>query len=109
MRYIFPIDAIKKLGSLRKKYEKEEGVDLAVKPSAIGLPIFMGGTDVVTRNKQIKFLEKILVVLKANLQNLDAIQLSPKEQGARKTALVYCCLLVHQITKFKWLNIKSGN
>ncbi|QMT59695.1 hypothetical protein [Legionella sp. PC997] len=67
MHFILTPGRIEKFNRLRKTYEEEKHVDLNEKPSMIGTPIFFGGTDVLSRNKQVSFLEKVNAVLKIHL------------------------------------------
>ena len=67
MRFILPPNVLFNLDFLRDKYQKEKDIDLSDSPSLIGMPIFLGGIDVVTRKAQIEFLEKIRAILKENI------------------------------------------
>lgn len=65
--FVLPNDAFEKFPALRETYQKKKHVDLSAKPSWVGLPILLGGTDVTTRNEQILFLEKMRIALNPNL------------------------------------------
>lgn len=67
MRYILPPSALSSLNFLRTNYQQVRNVDLDKAPSMFGTPIFFGGTDVVARNAQTKFLKKIQTVLSTHL------------------------------------------
>ncbi|ERI47366.1 hypothetical protein N749_14315 [Legionella pneumophila str. Leg01/20] len=49
MRYILPAGALTSLNFLRDDYQSERKVDLDQPPSLIGVPIFSGGTDVISQ------------------------------------------------------------
>ncbi len=51
------------LKQLRENYEKKKGVDFAKPETAGRLPTVLGGTDLKTRDQQLQFLEKTLVML----------------------------------------------
>ncbi len=58
MRYILPAGALTSLNFLRDDYQSERKVDLDQPPSLIGVPTLFGGTDVIARDKQTKFIKK---------------------------------------------------
>lgn len=68
MRYTLPADCPKKCTTLRRDYQKEKGLNLTQSPSWFGRPTFLGGPDVISRNKQILFLEKIQIILNAYMK-----------------------------------------
>ncbi|KTD48309.1 hypothetical protein [Legionella quateirensis] len=74
MRYILPPGAFTSINFLRDDYQKERKVDLDKSPSMFGTPILLGGTDVVARDAQTKFIKKMLVVFSSNLLNDDQVQ-----------------------------------
>ncbi|MBL7479787.1 type IV secretion protein Dot [Legionella bononiensis] len=74
MRYILPPGAFTSINFLRDDYQKERKVDLDKSPSMFGTPIILGGTDVVARDAQTKFIKKMLVVFSANLLKDEQIQ-----------------------------------
>lgn len=74
MRYILPPGAFTSINFLRDDYQKERKVDLDKSPSMFGTPIILGGTDVVARDAQTKFIKKMLVVFSANLLQDDQVQ-----------------------------------
>ncbi|HAU1853686.1 TPA: type IV secretion protein Dot, partial [Legionella pneumophila] len=85
MRYILPAGALTSLNFLRQDYKTEKQVDLDQPPSLIGVPTFFGGTDVVSRDKQTKFIKKMILVLRANLAKEEEIT-TPEQWEANLTA-----------------------
>lgn len=81
MHFILAPGCISKFDTLRKDYQAEKHVDLNAKPSMIGTPVFFGGTDVISRNKQISFLEKVKAVLKTHLQHEEEIKTPAQKQA----------------------------
>jgi hypothetical protein len=104
MRFILPAGAFTNLNFLRVQYQTERNVNLEEHPSFFGLPTALGGIDVVTRSKQVKFLEKMRVVLNANLIKEEDIK-TPEQWTANLTAsrvMIAACLYVQsQISKPK--------
>lgn len=74
MPYILPPHTLSTLSFLRNDYQKEKKVDFTAKHSAFGWPTFLGGVDIITRNQQTMFLEKMLTYLKPKLQAESEIQ-----------------------------------
>ncbi|CAM2990747.1 hypothetical protein [Legionella worsleiensis] len=74
MRYILPPGVFTSISFLRDDYQKERKVDLDKTPSMFGKPIILGGTDVVARDVQTKFIKKMLVVFSANLLRDEQVQ-----------------------------------
>ncbi|KTD74001.1 hypothetical protein [Legionella tucsonensis] len=104
MHFILAPGCIAKFDNLRKTYEAEKKVDLNEKPSIIGTPIFFGGTDVVSRNKQISFLEKVKVLLKIHLLNEEDIKTPAERQVyniATRFMLAACLYVQSQIGSSK--------
>lgn len=104
MHFILAPGCIVKFDNLRKTYEAEKKVDLNEKPSIIGTPIFFGGTDVVSRNKQISFLEKVKVLLKIHLLNEKDIKTPAERQVyniATRFMLAACLYVQSQIGSSK--------
>ncbi|MDI1352308.1 MAG: type IV secretion protein Dot, partial [bacterium] len=96
MHFILPKNTLVNLDFLREKYQNEKKINLDEPPSRIGRPIFFGGTDVVTRKKQIQFLEKIQVILRPNLFKEEEIK-TAEEWEANLTAsrvMIAACLYV---------------
>lgn len=96
MGYILPAGAFTNLDFLRNQYETEKQVNLEEKPSFFGRPTAIGGTDIPSRKKQIKFLEKMRVVLNANLIKEEDIK-TPEQWSANLTAsrvLIAACVYV---------------
>ncbi|HAZ7573883.1 type IV secretion protein Dot [Legionella sp. PATHC032] len=96
MRYILPAGALTSLNFLRQDYKTEKQVDLDQPPSLIGVPTFFGGTDVVSRDKQTKFIKKMILVLRANLAKEEEIT-SPEQWEANLTAsrvVIAACLYI---------------
>ncbi|OEH46333.1 hypothetical protein lpari_02672 [Legionella parisiensis] len=74
------------------------------KPSIISTPIFFGGTDVVSRNKQISFLEKVKVLLKIHLINEEDIKTPIQRQVyiiATRFMIAACLYVESQIGSSK--------
>ncbi|KGP64194.1 type IV secretion protein Dot [Legionella norrlandica] len=96
MRYILPAGALTSLNFLRDDYQAERKVDLDQPPSFIGVPTFFGGTDVIARDKQTKFIKKMIVVLRANLAKEEEIT-TPEQWEANLTAsrvVIAACLYI---------------
>lgn len=96
MRYILPAGALTSLNFLRNDYQSERKVDLDQPPSLIGVPTLFGGTDVIARDKQTKFIKKMIVVLRANLAKEEEIT-TPEQWEANLTAsrvVIAACLYV---------------
>lgn len=104
MRYILPADALTNINFLRVEYQKERNVDLDKSPSMFGTPIIFGGTDVVARDAQTKFIKKMIVVFAANLLKEEHIT-TPEQAEASLTAsrviLAACKYVQNQISKPK--------
>ncbi|KTC89779.1 hypothetical protein OQJ18_07645 [Fluoribacter dumoffii] len=104
MHFILAPGCIAKFDHLRKTYETERHVDLNAKPSLIGTPVFFGGTDVVNRNKQVSFLEKIKAVLKIHLLQEGDIQTPQQRQVyiiAARFMIAACLFVQSQIGSSK--------
>lgn len=104
MHFILAPGCIVKFDNLRKTYEAEKKVNLSEKQSIIGTPIFFGGTDVVSRNKQISFLEKVKVLLKIHLLNEEDIKTPAQRQVyiiAARFMLAACLYVQSQIGSSK--------
>ncbi|WP_019233649.1 hypothetical protein [Legionella anisa] len=74
------------------------------KPSIIGTPIFFGGTDLVSRSKQISFLEKVRTLLKIHLLNEEDIKTPAQRQVymiAARFMLAACLYVQSQIKSSK--------
>lgn len=104
MRFILAPGSIAKLDSLRAEYTKIRKVDLDKDPSMIGLPTMFGGTNVKARSVQVTFLEKIKIILQANLLKEEDIK-TPEQWQANLTAsrvMIAACLYVQdQISRPK--------
>ncbi len=104
MRYILPADILSNINFLRTDYQKERDVDLDKSPSMFGTPIIFGGTDVVARNSQTKFIKKMVAAFAANLLKEDQIS-TPEEAEASLTAsrviIATCRYVQSQISKPK--------
>ncbi|ARB91879.1 hypothetical protein [Legionella longbeachae] len=96
MHFILAPGNLAKFDNIRKAYEIEKHVDLNAKPSLIGTPIFFGGTDVISRNKQVSFLEKVNAILKIHLLNEEDIKTPQQRQVYLIAArfMVAACLYV---------------
>lgn len=104
MHFILTPGCIAKFDNLRKAYEAEKHVDLNEKPSMIGKPIFFGGTDVVSRNKQVSFLEKVNSVLKIHLLHEQDIKTPAQRQVyiiAARFMMAACLYVQSQIGSSK--------
>lgn len=97
MHFILALGKLAKFDNLRTLYETEKKVDLATKPSIIGMPVFFGGTDVINRNKQVTFLEKINATVKEHVVNEDEIKTLQQQQVYIIAArfMIAACLYVH--------------
>ncbi|KTD55658.1 substrate of the Dot/Icm secretion system [Legionella santicrucis] len=104
MHFILAPGNLAKFDNLRKVYETEKQVNLNAKPSLIGTPVFFGGTDVINRNKQVSFLEKVNAILKVHLLNEEEIK-TPQQRQVYVIAarfLIAACLYVQsQISSSK--------
>lgn len=104
MKYTLPAGALVQLTFLRAQFHEARGVDLDKPPSRIGLPTLFGGTDVVGRNAQTKFLLKIHTILKSKLKNETDIK-TPEEWEANLNAsrvmLAACIYVKSQISRPK--------
>ncbi|KTD82996.1 type IV secretion protein Dot [Legionella waltersii] len=104
MRYILPAGALLNIYSIRKEYEGERHVNLDETPSLFGVPTLFGGTDVKSRDRQTKFILKMIIVLRANFAREEEIT-SPEEWEANLTAsrvvLAACLFVQSQISTFK--------
>ncbi|KTD54197.1 substrate of the Dot/Icm secretion system [Legionella sainthelensi] len=96
MHFILTPGNLAKFDNIRKVYETEKHVDLNAKPSLIGTPIFFGGTDVISRNKQVSFLEKVNAILKIHLISEEEIKTPQQRQVYLIAArfMVAACLYV---------------
>ncbi|MCE0723171.1 MULTISPECIES: hypothetical protein [Legionella] len=104
MHFILAPGCIAKFDNLRKDYEAEKKIDLSEKPSMIGTPIFFGGTDVASREKQISFLEKVRAILKVHLVNEEDIKTPAQRQAkmiASRFMLAACLYVQSQIRSSK--------
>ncbi|AWN73798.1 hypothetical protein LEAN103870_17825 [Legionella anisa] len=104
MHFILAPGCIAKFDNLRKDYEAEKKIDLNKKPSIIGTPIFFGGTDLVSRSKQISFLEKVRTLLKIHLLNEEDIKTPAQRQVymiAARFMLAACLYVQSQIKSSK--------
>ncbi|HHW4980116.1 TPA: hypothetical protein ACU0X0_003536, partial [Legionella anisa] len=104
MHFILAPGCIAKFDNLRKDYEAEKKIDLNEKPSIIGTPIFFGGTDLVSRSKQISFLEKVRTLLKIHLLNEEDIKTPAQRQVymiAARFMLAACLYVQSQIKSSK--------
>lgn len=106
MRYVLPAGLLTSLHFLRDDYQTERKVNLDEDPSLIGVPTFFGGTDVVSRNIQTKFIEKMLVILSANLMKEEDIY-TPEQWQANLTAsrvIIATCLFIQSQISFPQSN-----
>jgi hypothetical protein len=96
MRYVLPAGLLTNLHFLRGNYQNERKVNLDETPSLIGIPTFFGGTDVVARDRQTKFIEKMLVVLSANLMKEEEIHTAEQWQAnlTASRVVIAACLFV---------------
>ncbi|VEB36493.1 hypothetical protein [Legionella cherrii] len=104
MHFILAPGCIAKFNHLRKDYEAERHVDLNAKPSMIGTPVFFGGTDVVSRSKQVAFLEKVKAVLKVHLLHEEDIKTPLQRQAyiiAERFMIAACLFVQSQIGSSK--------
>lgn len=104
MRFILPAGAFTNLNFLRNQYQTERKVNLEEKPSFFGLPTAVGGIDVLARSKQVKFLEKMRVVLSANLIKEEEIQTAEQWTAnltASRVLMAACMYIQSQISKPK--------
>ncbi len=104
MHFILAPGCIAKFDQLRNAYETEKHVDLNEKPSMIGKPIFFGGTDVVSRNMQVTFLEKVKAVLKIHLLHEQEIKTPEQRQVyiiAARFMIAACLYVQSQIGSSK--------
>lgn len=104
MSYILPPDALTSINFLRVDYQKERNVDLDKSPSMFGTPILFGGTDVLARDTQTKFIKKMVVAFAANLLKEEQIT-TPQQAEASLTAsrviIAACKYVQSQISKPK--------
>lgn len=101
MRFILPAGALTSLKFLRFQYQEKRSVDIDKEPSIIGLPTFFGGTDLLARSKQIKFLEKMKVVLQANLVKEEDIKTNEQKEAmvtASRVMIAACLYIQSQIS-----------
>ncbi|KTD57897.1 hypothetical protein [Legionella shakespearei] len=104
MRYVLPAGLLTSLHFLRGDYQTERKVNLDETPSLIGVPTFFGGTDVVARDSQTKFIEKMLVVLSANLMKEEEICTAEQWQAnltASRVIIAACLFVQSQISSPK--------
>lgn len=96
MRYVLPAGALLSINFLRKDYEKERKVNLDEPPSLFGVPTLFGGTDIASRDKQTKFIQKMIVVLGANLAREEDITTPEQWEAnlAASRAILAACLFV---------------
>ncbi|MBI2786126.1 MAG: hypothetical protein HYX60_07420 [Legionella longbeachae] len=102
MKFTLALGCIAKFDHLRQDYETQKHVDLNQEPSRIGLPTFFGGTDVVSRNKQVTFLEKIKTVLKIHFSNEENIKTDLERQ-------VYIIATRFMVAACMYVNSKIGS
>jgi hypothetical protein len=95
MRFILPPNVLFNLDLLRDKYQEEKKVDLSTSPSLIGMPLFFGGTDVVTRKAQIEFLEKMHAVLKPNIFKEEEIKTNEELQANLTSARIMLAVTLY--------------
>ncbi|WP_298625605.1 type IV secretion protein Dot [uncultured Legionella sp.] len=111
MRYILPADALTNINFLRVDYQKERNVDLDKSPSMFGTPIIFGGTDVVARDAQTKFIKKMMVVFAANLLKEEQITTSEQAEAsltASRVIIAACQYVQSQISKPKKNSVLYG-
>lgn len=96
MHYILPTGSVARFDTLRNDYQEKRKIDLEGPQSAIGMPLFLGGTNVEGRLAQICFLEKIKMLLQPNLI-AEVDMKSPADWQANLTAsriMIAACLYV---------------
>jgi hypothetical protein len=104
MRYILPAGALLSINFLRKNYEEKRKVNLDVPPSLFGVPTMFGGTDVASRDKQTRFIQKMIVVLRANLAKEEDITNAQQWEAnltASRVILAACLFVQSQISSPK--------
>ena len=103
MRYILASGTLSTLDTIRTRYESEKKINLDTPSSIVGLPIFLGGTNVIARREQIFFLEKIKLALKANLLKEEEITTPEQwyENFIASQIMIAACLFIQ--TKIKRL------
>lgn len=95
--YIFSESVLPKLREVREQYQFKRNIDLNKKPSRIGLPLFLGGTDVQARNPQIDFLEKMYTILALQKETPPA-PLDRNNLLAARTLIAVCLFIMSQLT-----------
>jgi hypothetical protein len=104
MRFILTFGTLSKIDSLRAQYEAERKIDLSQPCSKFGISLFFGSINVEARHAQIKFLEKINMVLQPNLIKQEDLN-TPDKWLAHLTAsrvMIAACLYVQsQISRSK--------
>jgi hypothetical protein len=99
MHFILMPGSITKFDHLREDYEALKHVDLSEEPSMIGLPTFFGGADVVNRNKQITFLEKVYAVMKMHWVKEEQIKTPQQWQVNLITARFMMASCLHVLSE----------
>lgn len=85
MGYVLPTGALANLASIRDEYERKARVLLTKKPPLFSMPTLFGGSDIQARKAQIELIEKMLLIFKENLLDIDDIN-NPRQAIATLTA-----------------------
>lgn len=96
MRFILTFGSLSKIDFLRANYEAVRQIDLRQPSSKFRMSLFLGSIDVDGRNAQINFLEKIKMILQADLLEKNEIN-TPAKWLAHLTAsrvMIAACLYV---------------
>lgn len=99
MHFILIPGSITKFAHLREDYEAQKHVDLSEEPSMIALPTFFGGVDVVSRSKQITFLEKVYTVMKMHWVKEEEIKTPQQWQVNLITARFMMAACLHVLSE----------
>lgn len=104
MRFILGPNKLFNLLALRAKYQVEKGVNIEAPQSLIGVPTFFGGTNVAARKDQIMFMEKMLLILQANILKEEDIKTNEEfiaNWFSAKVALGAALYVMSQISSSK--------
>jgi hypothetical protein len=104
MHFILPKNTLVNLDFLREQYQGKKQINLSEDPSRFGRPVFFGGTDIISRRKQIQFLEKIQCVLGANLLSEERIATHEQWEAnltASRAMIAACLYITSQISRPK--------
>jgi hypothetical protein len=101
MGFILNDHALRSLANIRQEYEDDKKIKLNSKPSFLGMPTLLGGTNVGERGQQINFIEKMLLVLSENLipeKEIINDQMHRTNLTASRMLLAVCLFVQRQIT-----------